>query len=388
MEITFVSINYKTDKQQVHIFLDNIVQQFTDRGVVCNVISPQSWFSKLFKRKNIRKYKMTFETERGNKYNVYSPMFTVWPTKKIGKKHLADCSRTSFFKAVKRTYKKQKMNADYIYAHFLQAGIPAVRFAQELNIPSFIACGEADTVESVESISREVIAYTLDKVTGIIAVSTKNKNEIAELANGNEKINKKVSIIPNAVKCERFYKKDKKECREKLGFLQDSFIVAFTGSFIERKGTNRLSRAIDSLEGVNSVFIGRGELEPDCGGILFKGRVPNTEVSVYLNAADIFVLPTLAEGCCNAIVEAMACGLPIVSSDLPFNHDICNENNSILVDPMNIEEIAAAINTLKNDGSLRERLSEGSLCMAKDLTIETRTEKINSFINLMSKKGD
>jgi glycosyltransferase involved in cell wall biosynthesis len=92
------------------------------------------------------------------------------------------------------------------------------------------------------------------------------------------------------------------------------------------------------------------------------------------------VLPTLNEGCCNAIVEALACGLPIVSSDRPFNYDILNKTNSILVDPMNINEIADAIRMLKENSMLRARLSEGALNTAKDLTINRRATKIMDFI--------
>ncbi len=63
----------------------------------------------------------------------------------------------------------------------------------------------------------------------------------------------------------------------------------------------------------------------------------------YICASDVFVLPTTAEGCCNAIIEAMGCGLPIVSSDRAFNYDILNEENSILVDPESVDEIDNAI---------------------------------------------
>lgn len=109
--------------------------------------------------------------------------------------------------------------------------------------------------------------------------------------------------------------------------------------------------------------------------------VSNDKIVMYLNAADMFVLPTLAEGCCNAIVEAMACGLPVISSDRPFNDDILDESCSIRIDPSNIEELSDAIALLKNDPELREKLSEGALSKAKGLTIEQRAAAILQFID-------
>ena len=105
-----------------------------------------------------------------------------------------------------------------------------------------------------------------------------------------------------------------------------------------------------------------------------------------MNCADIFVLPTLHEGCCNAIIEAMACGLPIVSSDRDFNHDILDETCSILIDPTNTKEIAKAIKTLKENKSLRDKLSQGAIDKSQTLTIDRRAKKIIDFINQRSNR--
>ena len=94
---------------------------------------------------------------------------------------------------------------------------------------------------------------------------------------------------------------------------------------------------------MKSIFIGSGEQTPEIDGILFCGKLPHDQIVHYLNAADVFVLPTLAEGCSNAIIEAMACGLPIISSDLPFNDDILDAENSIRVNSLDVESIAEAI---------------------------------------------
>jgi glycosyltransferase involved in cell wall biosynthesis len=112
---------------------------------------------------------------------------------------------------------------------------------------------------------------------------------------------------------------------------------------------------------------------------LFKGALPHEDIPTYLNAADVFVLPTLAEGCSNAIVEAMACGLPIISSNLPFNWDLLNAENAILVDPMSVEQIATGIEKLLNHPALQQQMSLSALATVKDLTIEKRVRSILQF---------
>ena len=104
------------------------------------------------------------------------------------------------------------------------------------------------------------------------------------------------------------------------------------------------------------------------------------DVPLYLNAADIFVLPTLQEGCCNAVIEAMACGLPVVSSNLPFNWDVLNRDNSIMVDPLNVEEIKQAIIKLRDNLQLRTSMNRAAIEKAKELTIQERAKKIITFI--------
>ena len=380
MEFCIIASNYPTPNRQVHVFLDNVVVKLVDRGIKCNVIAPQSSFT-YFTKKNIRRELVSERTTPGgNKYMVYSPLYTVYPAKKIGSVYLSDQSKMSYYQAIKRIYKKYNMQADVIYSHFIQAGIPAVMLAKELGIPSFIANGEAETIRETSNISPKMVRKTLEDVSGIISVSTKNKDEIFELSGGKPEIMEKVRIIPNATESTRFFPKNRQECREKLGLPQDAFIVAFTGSFIERKGIMKLSAALDRFSDVYSMFIGAGDLKPTCKNVLHTGRVLNSEMCDYLNAADIFVLPTLAEGCCNAIVEAVTCGIPVVSSDRPFNYDVLDTSNAILIDPLSEEEIYQAIKLLKEDPAKRAELAAGCLERAQDLSLDSRVDKILEFI--------
>ena len=192
----------------------------------------------------------------------------------------------------------------------------------------------------------------------------------------------KTGVFPNGFNGKKFFSFDKSKARRELGFPDDKFIVAFTGDFSERKGIDKLSHALKSFDDVYSVFLGSGEIKPGCDNILFCGSVPNDEVVKYLNAADVFVLPTKGEGCCNAIVEALACGLPVISSDLPFNDDILDNTNSIRVDVSDVSQIENAVNKLKTDESLLHKLSKGAADSAKNLNINVRAENILKFMEL------
>lgn len=379
MEFCVVATNYPTKTQHVHVFLDQVVTRFVDREITCNVIAPQSLVRYLFKGNARREMVSHRQTPNGNSYTVYSPLYLVFPPKKIGKRYLSDLTKASFFKALKRTYRKRKMKADLVYSHFVHAGVGAVRLAQELGLPSFIANGEADTIGSLKSLRPELVQKTLEDVTGIISVSTKNKDEIVALY-GSEKILEKTQIIVNAADPKRFYKRDQQQCRKELGLPEDAFIVSYTGSFIPRKGTKKLSHVLDRFEDAYSLFIGVGSDQPDCKNILHMGRVPNEKIGTYLCASDVFALPTQAEGCCNAIVEAVSCGVPVVSSDRAFNHDVLDSSCAILIDPDSEEELEAAIRTLKEDPDLRQRLARGSEARGTQLTIEKRVDKILAFL--------
>lgn len=383
MEYCFVAGNYPTKDRQVHVFLENVVVRLVDRGERCNVVAPQSLYAYFFKKKIRRPLVDERTTSNGNKYMVYSPRYFVFPKIKIGKLSLHNWSRALFYKALEKTYKKNKFKPDVVYSHFIQAGIAGVRLAHKYKIPSFIANGEADTIDSLKLNSPKSVKQTLENVTGIISVSTKNKNEIKQLSNNDKAVMDKVTIIVNAVDNKRFFKQDKVRMREKLGWDKDKFIVAFTGTFIERKGVLRLAHALDRFDDVYSVFMGVGPQKPECKNILHCGRVNNAQLGDYLNASDVFVLPTQAEGCCNAIVEAVACGLPVVSSDREFNYDVLDESCSILIDPDDENAIYNAVNKLKTDVEYRIKLAKGSEVKADKLSLDFRVDKIQEFINSM-----
>lgn len=385
-KICFITDRYPTEDYPVNTFLDQLVCQIADMGVKCTVIAPFSPLLDKLKKNNYNPPEHRVKkTKNGAAIDIFCPAMPFVFGKKILNIDFHKLYCKVFSRTAQKAFKRYNVDADVLYAHFvLPAGFAASDLARKYNKPYFIAYGESSLGLVTNTYKIEYVRQKLADIAGMIAVSTKNKEEI--VSNG-VLSSEKASVFPNAIDSKSFYKIDQLAVRKELGIPEDSFIVAFVGHYIHRKGTKRLSKAIDKLSGVNSFFIGAGEETPDCQGILFSGRLPHEKVVKYLNAADVFVLPTLAEGCCNAIVEAMACGLPIISSDLPFNDDILNDSNAIRIDPNNVNEIAEAIKTLKEDVQLRQRLSQNALRMAESLSLDKRAKAIYSFMTEKTECG-
>ena len=157
--------------------------------------------------------------------------------------------------------------------------------------------------------------------------------------------------------------------------------------YIAKEGSKRLPDAITSLNDkhIKSIFIGKPFAndcaEPNCDGIVFKGVVEHDDIPQYLNCADVFVLPTLKDGCCNAIVEALATCKPVISSNGSFNDDILNDKNSIRINPMSVEEIANAIKTLKTSPGTMQSIIDYLTSYRVNYSIEGRARNIINFIN-------
>lgn len=364
--IVVVSPGYPTATDPYYPFVQQIVTAFANYGISVTVVAPQSITHALLHNKEIHPIRRK-ERVRNATIVIVQPFYVSFGTRR------RRLNNRSFTMAIKKSLKSIKPY-DLVYAHFWQTAKNSYNVIKDSGVPLFVATGESNISQMLDLKANNTSFSKY--VSGVIAVSSKNKDESIRLGLTTKD---KCRVIPNAIDNKLFYKRDKAKCRRALGLEMDVFIVAFVGWFIDRKGPKRVERALEKCSGVYAFYIGEGPQEPIGNNILFRGRLKHDDLPIYLNAADAFVLPTLNEGCCNAVIEAMACGLPIISSNLPFNQDILNENNSILINPLNIEELASAIMCLHNDRERLGLLSQGALLTAEKLTISNRIEQIMDF---------
>jgi glycosyltransferase involved in cell wall biosynthesis len=175
--------------------------------------------------------------------------------------------------------------------------------------------------------------------------------------------------------------------------------VLFVGTAELRKGIHYLAMAAEKLKlrGYNFEFLIAGNVSnqiatrAECRYLTFLGRVPRDQISREYELADIFALPSLAEGSAESIYEAMACGMPIVttaSAGSVVRHGI----DGLIVPERDPDALANAIAQIIEDREMRERMSIAARERARDYTWDRYGERLiaalNSIPNSVTYRGN
>lgn len=371
-KICIIAEDYPSEGKPNFPFVQQLAYCLSNEGYECTIIAPQSLTKSLVRHEKPNRMKSIDINPEGKEITVFRPLIMTFSNTK--NRWLNRLSDYLFENAIARSLKKLK-SVETVYCYFWHIGLIAARVLKNNNAQLVVQASECSISINESYLTED----TLHRVNGVVCASRKNYDESIE--HGLIMQDCRVAIIPNGFREDEFYVMDKVKARESLGFDPSAFIVAFVGDFNERKGSRRLSDAIDRFPDVYSVFVGKGNELPTCKNILFQGTIAHNQLCVYLNCADIFVLPTNAEGCCNAIIEAVACGLPVVSSNKSFNNEILNDSYSIRINENDVNEITDAIRLLKDDQKLRKTMSENAAAASAQFKISRRAQSIANFIS-------
>ncbi len=200
---------------------------------------------------------------------------------------------------------------------------------------------------------KEKIEYVLNEADYIITVSESNLKCINQL-----NIKTPVKVIPNGFNAKLFYPRDSKNSRNTLNLPLDKKIILTVGNLVEIKGHKYLVEAISEVvkhrKDILCIIIGSGELKNELqkqikkigleNYIILAGGRPHNEIPIWMNACDVFVLPSLRESFGVVQIEAMACGKPVVATKNGGSEEIIvNENIGYLIEPGNPNELAKGI---------------------------------------------
>ncbi len=223
---------------------------------------------------------------------------------------------------------------DVVWAHFL---VPAGLFASKVDAPLVVTAHGRDVrnigaVPGIAHLTRRVV----ERASTVIAVSEYLRRELEERL---PQARGKTEVVDSGVDLDRFAAVAPAAELESPAFVH-------VGSLTERKNVTRLADAFERLGRGSLTFVGDGPLRGALEGrdrVRVVGRVPHDEVPGWLSAADVVCGPALVEPFGQALLEALACGKPVVATRIGGPPEFVPVEAGVLVDPLDVGEIARAL---------------------------------------------
>jgi glycosyltransferase involved in cell wall biosynthesis len=309
------------------------------------VVSPQPWFPgqaviRLFRR-HFRPPAPRHEVQAG--IEVFRPRFLSLPG--LLKRLDGPMMALGAFPTLRRLGRAGRV--DLIDAHFAYPdGYAAARVGRWLGVPVTITMRGTETRHAQDRVLRPKVIDALRGAGRVFAVSSSLRQLALTLGIDAGK----VRVVGNGVDADRFRPVDRAMARSALGLPPDAKVVVTVGGLVERKGFHRVIACMPELmrttPQLHYLVVGAPGPEGDFSRqiralvdelqlgerVHFLGGLPPGQVAQALSAADVFVLATRNEGWANVLLEAMACGLPVVATDVGGNAEVvCSPELGIVV---------------------------------------------------------
>ncbi len=331
------------------------------------VVSPVPWFPfqglLRYWRPHFRPQPCCYEEQQG--IQVYFPRFFSIPG--LLK------SYDGFFMALGSlsTLIKLRKQFNIIDAHFAYPdGYAATLLGRWLKVPVTITLRGTEVPLSKLPGRKERMLTALKNTSRIFSVSDSLKQHVVSLGVESEKIR----IVGNGIDLLKFFPLNRDIVRAELNIAKDAKVLISVGALVDRKGFHRVIALLPTLvqqyPKLLYLIVGGDSPEGNIKSRLqeqvktlkledhvrFLGAYPSEQLKQPLSAADVFVLATANEGWANVFLEAMACGLPVITTDVGGNKEVVNSLELGIVVPFADPEalLSALILALEKDWQASE----------------------------------
>jgi glycosyltransferase involved in cell wall biosynthesis len=349
--LVYTSLFPSTARPQHGIFIETRLHKLIAYGAVAaRVVAPVPWFPFSHPRFGARaKMAQTPRALVREGVQVVYPRYPLIP--KLGMNTAPATQAWGARAAVRsavREFAPQLIDAHYFYPD----GVAALAHARDTKLPLVISARGTDInlISSFDAPRARMLAAARE-ARALIAVSNALRDKMIDIGMPREKIH----VLRNGIDGERFSPQDRIAARRALG-IPDSAkqVIACVGNIVPEKGTDRVLNAVLTLPDVFGVFAGDGALRLQLeerartlgagARVKFLGSLPQTALAQVYSAADVMVLASQREGWPNVVLEAMACGTPVVASDVGAVREmITHEGVGRVVPAGNQDALNAAI---------------------------------------------
>ncbi|TPG05990.1 glycosyltransferase family 4 protein [Rhodanobacter glycinis] len=317
--LVFTSLYPNAAQPRHGVFVEERLRHLVDSGrIAATVVAPVPWFP--FRSPMFGGYS-TFaavpESEERYGIRILHPRYPVIP--KLGM-NIAPFLMYRALLPVLRKLRTARTDFDLIDAHyFYPDGVAAARLGAALGRPVVVTARGTDVTWIPRyGRCRRQIQRAAESAAAIVTVSQALKDTLATLG-----VNPgKMTVLRNGVDLERFGPRDRTAIRARLGLQGPVWLTV--GNLIELKGVDIAIEALAQVPDNTLLIAGAGPEEHKLRRLVerlglvarvrFLGEVPQAELCSYYNAADALVLASSREGMPNVVLEAMACGTPVVAT--------------------------------------------------------------------------
>lgn len=330
------------------------------REVETRVVAPVPWFP--FEHKIFGEYAKHAAVPRHEERNgirVEHPRYLLLP--KIGM-NLAPASLARVGLKAARKLMADGFDFDLIDAHyFYPDGVAATMIGKALNKPVVITARGTDInlIPQFEK-PRQLILQAAEDCSAMITVCAALKDAIVSLGGTAQKI----TVLRNGVDLELFRPEDRARARAAYG-MNDKFAIASVGHLIERKGHHLVIEAMVKIPDAELYIAGSGEEDARlrsmagqlgvAGRVHFLGAIPQASLRTLYSAVDSLVLASSREGWANVLLEAMACGTPVVATNVWGTPEVVAEPEAgVLMAMRTVQSCIDAVRALRSHYPKRE----------------------------------